>query len=160
MVIEQRSQWYHDFLMLPNTGFVPFECARHIYPKAVCRGRLGTSNDKGGYAWRHYFEPDYQKYIEELYERVHQKKLRGDEYLPWHFTRGVLAEFDGEAVNWAKYATSMRRKGLQNEPPKILPKYRKPRRPIPWSNPRPIEHQPSVDSLFVCSRLRPYFSTS
>ena len=156
MPIENRWQWFRDFLLLPSTGMVPGKCPRTLYPKSLCRDRLGPSNDLGAYPWREYFNPPYQAYIGELFERAHQRKLREDECLPYHFARGVLAEYDGLAVDWAKYAVSIRRKGCANGAMKILSKYRKPRRPIEWLNPRPLQGSPSSgpsSTVLICFGL-------
>ncbi|KAG0572615.1 hypothetical protein KC19_VG110500 [Ceratodon purpureus] len=72
MAIEGRKGWYRDFIILPSKGFVSEKCPRNLYPKSVCRERLGESNNQGRFKWRHCFELQYQKYIAELFERTHQ----------------------------------------------------------------------------------------
>ncbi|KAG0574161.1 hypothetical protein KC19_VG239400 [Ceratodon purpureus] len=69
-----------------------------------------------------------------------------------HFARGVLAEYDGVAVDWAQYAVSLHRKGTHNSVTKKMTKYRNPCRPIPWKNPRPIPQAPSPDPSFEWQR--------
>ncbi|KAG0624621.1 hypothetical protein M758_3G261700 [Ceratodon purpureus] len=79
------------------------------------------------------------------------------EWLPYHFARGVLAEHDGVAVDWAQYAVSMRRCGGHNAASKLMPKYKNPRRPIQWKNPRPTPLPPSPElptGVRVDARLR------
>ncbi|KAG0606153.1 hypothetical protein M758_9G118300, partial [Ceratodon purpureus] len=101
MVAEGRKQWYVDFLCLPGAGYVPSQGNRNFYPKTECRARMGVPSHLGTYPWVHRGNEEYLNYVTELYERVCQKKLKRGDYLPWHFVRGLLAEEDGEAVDWA-----------------------------------------------------------
>ncbi|KAG0595142.1 hypothetical protein M758_UG143300 [Ceratodon purpureus] len=154
MTIEGRKGWYKDFLILPCTGFVPGKGPRDLYTNSVCRERLGPNSDNGRYAWRHCFDPAYQSYIEELFERVYQRKLGGNELIPWHFACVILSEFDGAAVNWSSYAVSLRRRGSRGGSLKILPKYKGLRHPLQSAHPRPLAQAPSSETSSVSEVLQ------
>ena len=133
MAMEGTKQWYVEFLCLPGDGFVPGHGDRNFYPKSECRARMGSPSHLGTYPWAHRGPPSYERYVTELYERVCQKKLKRGENLPWHFVRGLLAEEDGEPVDWAEFAVSKRRGPGRRYPAlRILPMYRNLRHPLPF----------------------------
>ena len=96
--------------MLTGSGFLPGDPgSRHRIGKHKIVERHGPAVEFGGggaargYELREEDGEEYNLYVVELYERVHQRVLR-EGLLPLHFLRGLAVEREGEQVNWVGFA--------------------------------------------------------
>lgn len=96
--------------MLNGSGFIPGDTTtHHIFKKQDIIQRHGAAMeyDGGGASLGYEFleedSEEYNLYVVELYERVHQRLLL-QRLLPLHFARGLAVERAGEPVDWLEFA--------------------------------------------------------
>lgn len=128
--------------MLNGTGFVPGDPgSRDVFGKHEVIARHGPALDiEGGGAARGYKFRDedgeeYNLYVIELYERVHQRTLRHG-LLPLHFARGLAVESAGDPVNWVAFAMARCFPPWKKSPFAPLEKFSQVKKPFPFFNKR------------------------
>ena len=99
-------------MLLNGHGFVPGDPAtHHVFGKHEVEARWGPAVEfvEGigapcrGFELRDEDGEEYNLYVTELFERVHQRPLLR-RVLPLHFARGLGVEAKGEPVNWVAFA--------------------------------------------------------
>ena len=154
-------------MLLNRRGFLPGDpdsrqicpkrdiVARYGPPVPLVEGQCGAAV---GYECREDDGEEYNEYVRELYERVHQRPLLRW-VIPLHFARGLAVEASGGEVNWLLFA--MQRCFTARKKTIFVPleKYRNVHAPLPWINekcvpladpveamPRPRDEPPNVSS--------------
>ena len=136
VTVEEWAMWFEKCMLLPACGFIPSHPAyRNVSPPCDVVQRWGEKTGVHGYPFRESDGEDYHLYVEELYNRVHQRPMP-ERLLPLHFARGLLEESRGSQVNWVAFAVKRcfaHHKRTQFQP---LPQYANVKAALPWVNPK------------------------
>lgn len=127
--------WFVEFMRLCNRGLTPTVTPTEFMPSK--RALLEFMGPKVGHGYTFHDQgvPEYALYVEELFRRVLQQPWPITGVLPFHFSRGLLAEAMGVEVNWAEFAfRATHPHQSRSTVPRLLPEFANLAAPLPPLN--------------------------
>ena len=134
MAIPESSSlaWFVQFMRLSNEGLIPTVTPTECMPSRDAQDEFWGEKVGSGYKFHDQGVPEYLNYVQDLFARVLQQPRLVKGVLPFHFSRGLLAEAMGVQVNWAEFAfKATRPHQSQTDVPRLLHEFANLTAPLP-----------------------------